>query len=175
LVAEKNLEDIFNFTGRVPDKQLLEVLSTAEVCVNPDKPCEMNDISTMIKIAEYMALGKPIVQFNLKEGRYTAREASLYSDGENLVDDFADKILWLLDHPDERARMGDLGRRRVEQYLAWEHSVGSLIAAYERSFEKKAPILHSSSTTNGANSKSQSEMAEGRQQRESDEFTSERV
>src|SRR6202012_2867500 len=62
MVEEKNLGDMVNFTGRIPDKDLLEILSTADVCVNPDKPCEMNDISTMIKIMEYMALGKPIVQ-----------------------------------------------------------------------------------------------------------------
>jgi len=56
-----NLEDTVNFTGRISDEDLLAVLSTADVCVNPDKPCEMNDISTMIKIMEYMALGKPII------------------------------------------------------------------------------------------------------------------
>src|ERR1039457_1169427 len=73
----------------------LTQMSTADICVNPDKPCEMNDISTMIKIMEYMALGKPIVQFNLKEGRISAGEASLYSDNDNQVNDFANKILWL--------------------------------------------------------------------------------
>ncbi len=62
MVQDKHLEDIVNFTGRIPDEQLLDILSTADVCVNPDKPCEMNDLSTMIKIMEYMALGKPIVQ-----------------------------------------------------------------------------------------------------------------
>ena len=77
MVEERNLGDMMNFTGRVPDKELLEVLSTSDVCVNPDRPCEMNNISTMIKIAEYMALGKPIVQFNMKEGRFTAGDAAL--------------------------------------------------------------------------------------------------
>ena len=68
-MKDKKLEDTVNFTGRIPFDDLLEILSTADVCVNPDKPCEMNDISTMIKIMEYMALGKPIVQFDLKEGQ----------------------------------------------------------------------------------------------------------
>ena len=138
MVKDKNLEDTVNFTGRVPDKELLDVLSTADVCVNPDKPCEMNDISTMIKIMEYMALGKPIVQFNLKEGRFSAGDASLYSDNHDLVTDFANKILWLLEHPDDRQRMGEFGRKRVEQHLAWEYSVGNLLAAYERAFSKSA-------------------------------------
>jgi glycosyltransferase involved in cell wall biosynthesis len=137
MVREKRLGDIVNFTGRVPDEELLALLSTADVCVNPDKPCEMNDMSTMIKIMEYMALGKPIVQFDLKEGRVSAQEASLYSDNQNCVPDFANKILWLLDHPEERQRMGEFGRRRVQTDLAWEYSVENLLAAYERAFSKR--------------------------------------
>jgi glycosyltransferase involved in cell wall biosynthesis len=138
LLKEKKLEDTVNFTGRVPDQALLEVLSTADVCVNPDKPCEMNDISTMIKIMEYMTLGKPIVQFDLKEGRYSAGEAALYSDNHDLVTDFANKILWLLDHSEERQRMGAFGRRRVEGQLAWEYSIANLLAAYDRTFSKRS-------------------------------------
>jgi glycosyltransferase involved in cell wall biosynthesis len=128
------------FTGRVPDRELIEILSTADVCVNPDKPCEMNDISTMIKVTEYMALGKPIVQFDLKEGRFTAGDASLYSSCNNgdLATDFAQRILQLIDHPEERRRMGEIGKRRVEEQLAWEFSIGQLIAAYERVFEKRS-------------------------------------
>jgi glycosyltransferase involved in cell wall biosynthesis len=124
------------FTGRLSDADLLEVLSTADVCVNPDRPCEMNHISTMNKIMEYMALGKPIVQFDLKEGKISAQDASLYSSNENQVPDFADNILWLLDHPDERQRMGKFGRRRVETELAWEYSIEKLLAAYEAAFRK---------------------------------------
>jgi len=137
MVREKNLEDLVNFTGRVPDEELLRVLSTADVCINPDRPCQMNDMSTMIKIMEYMALKKPIVQFDLREGRVSAQEASLYSSHETPVANFADNILWLLDHPEERKRMGEFGRRRVEKELAWEYSVGNLLAAYEKIFSKR--------------------------------------
>jgi glycosyltransferase involved in cell wall biosynthesis len=137
MVQEKNLGDLVNFTGRVPDKELLQILSTADVCVNPDKPCQMNDISTMIKIMEYMALGKPIVQFDLKEGRFSAQEASLYADRENQVADFAAKILWLLDNPDSRKKMGEFGLKRVAEDLAWEYSAPNLLSAYERAFSKR--------------------------------------
>ena len=138
MVRDKNLEEMVNFTGRVPDRDLLETLSTADVCVNPDKPCQMNDISTMIKIMEYMALAKPIVQFDSKEGRFSAQEASLYCTTGNHVNDFADKILWLLDKPEERRKMGEFGRSRVEKELAWKHSVANLLAAYERAFSKRS-------------------------------------
>jgi glycosyltransferase involved in cell wall biosynthesis len=150
MVKDKKLEDMFNFTGRIPDQDLLEVLSTADVCVNPDRPCEMNDISTMIKIAEYMALGKPIVQFNLKEGRFTAGEASLYCDNDNQVNDFAEKILWLLERSEERQRMGEIGRRRVEQQLAWKYSVENLLAAYERAFSSSGAEAAKSAVSRAA-------------------------
>lgn len=150
MVKDKKLEDMFNFTGRIPDQDLLEVLSTADVCVNPDRPCEMNDISTMIKIAEYMALGKPIVQFDLKEGRFTAGEASLYCDSDDQVNDFANKILWLLEHPEERRKMGEIGRRRVEQQLAWKYSVESLLAAYERAFSSPRAEVAKSTASRAA-------------------------
>jgi glycosyltransferase involved in cell wall biosynthesis len=138
MVKDRHLGDTVSFTGRVPDADLLEALSTADVCVNPDRPCEMNDISTMIKIMEYMALGKPIVQFESKEGRFSAQEASLYADKVNPIRSFAEKILWLLDRPEQRQRMGQFGRRRVETELAWEHSVSNLLAAYDRALAPAA-------------------------------------
>jgi glycosyltransferase involved in cell wall biosynthesis len=137
MVREKDLTELVDFTGRVSDELLLKILSTADVCVNPDKPCEMNNISTMIKIMEYMALGKPIVQFESKEGRVSAQSASLYAGGEDPVGDFAEKLLYLLDHPDEREKMGQVGRKRVEEELAWTYSVRRLCAAYERAFSKR--------------------------------------
>jgi len=139
IVVEKDLVGTIHFTGRVSDQELLEILSTAEVCVNPDRPCEMNDISTMIKIMEYMALSKPIVQFDSKEGKFSAQEASLYADRHDREADFAKKVLWLLDRPEERKRMGEFGRRRIEKELAWEYSVQHLLAAYERVFSKRQP------------------------------------
>ena len=131
MVQRMGLEDTVEFTGRVSDKELIEILSTADVCVNPDRPTEMNDISTMIKIMEYMALGKPIVQFDLKEGRFSAQEASLYASKQEGAKDFADKIIWLLDRPEERRKMGEVGRKRVDEELAWQYSVPKLLAAYQ--------------------------------------------
>src|SRR6202011_3563362 len=93
IVQQMGLEDMIDFTGRVSDRDLIEILSTADVCVNPDRPSEMNDMSTMIKIMEYMALGKPIVQFDLREGRFSAEEAALYADTRNQVSYFAANII----------------------------------------------------------------------------------
>jgi glycosyltransferase involved in cell wall biosynthesis len=130
LARELGVADHVTFTGRVPDAELLAVLNTADVCVNPDVANEMNDKSTMNKIMEYMALGKPIVQFDLTEGRFSARDASLYAKA-NDARDMAEKILELLDDPERRARMGAYGRARVENELEWRYEVPKLLAAYE--------------------------------------------
>lgn len=125
------LQDHVTFTGRAPDDDLFEVLSTADVCVNPDRVNPMNDKSTMNKILEYMAFSKPIVQFEVTEGRYSAQEASLYAKPNDPVD-MAACITALLDDPQRRAQMGRFGRARVEAELGWDHQVDALIAAYER-------------------------------------------
>jgi glycosyltransferase involved in cell wall biosynthesis len=87
-----------------------------------------------------MALGKPIVQFDMKEGRFSAGEASLYADKQNQIPDFAAKVLWLLENPDERKRMGEFGRKRVEEELAWDYSVPNLLAAYKRCLDKRGRV-----------------------------------
>jgi glycosyltransferase involved in cell wall biosynthesis len=97
----------------------------------------MNDKSTMNKIMEYMALGKPIVQFDLTEGRFTAEEASVYARKNDPVD-FADKILELLADEPRRQRMGEFGRARVVDHLAWPHEAPKLLRAYERVFAQQA-------------------------------------
>lgn len=129
LAVELGVADFVTFTGRVSEDEMLAVLNTADVCVNPDIANEMNDKSTMNKIMEYMALGKPIVQFDLKEGRFSAQEASLYA-ARNDAPDMARKIVELLDDPQRRQTMGEFGRRRVESELEWRYEVPRLLAAY---------------------------------------------
>jgi len=128
-----DVEDFVTFTGRVPDEEMLAMLNTADICVNPDVPNAMNDKSTMNKIMEYMALGKPIVQFDLTEGRRSAQSASLYARCHDVAD-FAQNIAKLADSPRLRRTMGEYGRRRVETTLEWRHEAPKLLAAYERLF-----------------------------------------
>jgi glycosyltransferase involved in cell wall biosynthesis len=131
--VQLGIADHVTFTGRVPDDDLLAMLNTADVCVNPDVANDMNDKSTMNKIMEYMALGKPIVQFDLTEGRFSAGDASLYAT-RNDERDMARKIVELLDDPERRARMGEFGRRRVMEELEWRYEAPKLLQAYEAAF-----------------------------------------
>ena len=133
--AEIGIEDHVTFTGRVPDQEMIEMLNTADVCVNPDVANAMNDKSTMNKIMEYMALGKPIVQFDLFEGRVSAQDASLYAEKNN-EKDMAVKIIELLDDEKRRQQMGEYGRKRVIEKLSWDHEIPKLLGAYEQLFSE---------------------------------------
>jgi len=134
LCTQLELDDYVDFYGRVSDEVLVGVLNTADVCVNPDKPTEMNNLSTMNKIMEYMALKKPIVQFDLKEGRFSAMEASLYAKD---VNDFAEKIILLIDDAALRNKMGNYGYDRVIKELSWDHESEKLVQFYENILKKK--------------------------------------
>ncbi|MBI1220667.1 MAG: glycosyltransferase [Rhodobacteraceae bacterium] len=136
-VAARGLQDYFTFTGALYGEDLLRVLNSCDIGVSPDPKNAMNDISTMNKVMEYMTLKKPVVQFDLTEGRASAGEASLYAK-ENDPKDFAKQIAWLIEHPEQAREMGKIGRKRVLSALSWAHSVPGLLAAYERIFAKRS-------------------------------------
>lgn len=135
-VRARGLEPYFTFTGPLYGPEMLRALNSCDIGVSPD-PCNaMNDISTMNKVMEYMTLEKPVVQFDLKEGRASAGEASVYAKA-NSPEDFAARIAELIADPAGRARMGKLGRARVLEKLSWAHSVPHLLAAYDRVFARR--------------------------------------
>lgn len=131
LAADLDLGDRVEFTGRIPDADLRRFLSTADVCLSPDPRNPLNDVSTMNKVMEYMAMARPIVSFDLKEARVSAGEAAVYAPDNDEVE-FAALIDRLLDDPAERERMGRIGLARIAGPLSWQNSARTLVAAYER-------------------------------------------
>ncbi len=130
LSAKLGLANQVEFTGRIPDEDLVRYLSTADVCLSPDPLNPLNDVSTMNKVMEYMAMSKPIVSFELREARVSAGDAAVYAPA-NDESAFAKLVSQLLDDPEERVRMGKLGQARVAGALSWENSAKNLLAAYE--------------------------------------------
>jgi glycosyltransferase involved in cell wall biosynthesis len=130
LSAKLGLANQVEFTGRIPDEDLVRYLSTADVCLSPDPLNPLNDVSTMNKVMEYMAMSKPIVSFELREARVSAGDAAVYAPA-NDESAFAKLVSQLLDDPEERVRMGKLGQARVAGALSWANSAKNLLAAYE--------------------------------------------
>lgn len=137
LSDELGLSDQVEFTGRIPDADLVRYLSTADVCLSPDPLNPLNDVSTMNKIMEYMAMSRPIVSFELREARVSAGDAAVYAPA-NDVSEFAKLIAGLLDDPEQRGRMGRLGHERISGPLSWQNSSKALLAAYAAAVEPTA-------------------------------------
>src|SRR5262249_53534169 len=123
------LGDHVELTGFVSDEELAANLAAADICVDPDPSSPLNDVSTWIKIMEYMAYGKPIVAFDLRETRVSAEDAALFVTPNDEMA-FAEAIATLMDDAALRSKMGDLGRQRVEKELQWSVVGANLLAAY---------------------------------------------
>ena len=141
------LKNRVTFTGRIPDKEMIARLCSCDICVQPDPLNALNDKSTMNKAMEYMALGKPVVAFDLKETKISCGDAALYA-MPNDVGDFAQKMVCLADDPALRCELGRRGRRRVERVFSWPHSAPNLLAAYEHVINQdKVPQRESETST----------------------------
>ncbi len=135
-VKDMSLEKQVFFTGRMkPDKEMMAVLSACDICVQPDPLNPLNDKSTMCKAMEYMALGKPVIAFDLKETRISCGDAAVYVTPNDYVE-LADKIMLLAERDDIRERMARAGRVRVENGLSWDSSVPNLLRAYKNAFSR---------------------------------------
>jgi glycosyltransferase involved in cell wall biosynthesis len=131
LAAKLVLTDYVCFTGRVKHTEVARYLSAADICVAPEPANPYNDRSTMIKVLEYLTLGKPVVAFDLPEHRVTAQEAAVYAHPNDALD-FARLLAALMDDPQRRQHMGTAGRQRVENALAWSYQEQHLLHMYQR-------------------------------------------
>jgi glycosyltransferase involved in cell wall biosynthesis len=136
LAGTLRLNGCVELTGFISDEDLQANLAAADICVDPDPSSPLNDVSTWIKIMEYMASAKPIVSFDLKETRFSARDAAAYVKPNNEAE-FAETIAQLMDKPELQKKMGAYGRRRVEDELQWTKVGKNLLTAYEALFAEK--------------------------------------
>ena len=129
LASQLGLQDCVWFTGFIPDDDMVRYLSTADICLDPNPSSPLNDVSTWIKVMEYMALGKPVVSFDLKETRVSAGDAAFYVTPNDEVE-YARAICRLMDDDSLRRSMGESGRRRVTENLNWAVTSKKLVSAY---------------------------------------------
>ncbi len=128
--SDLQIDDYVTFTGYLTGSALSTALNSIDIGICPDVYNEYTDKCTMNKIMEYMAMGKPVVQFDLAEGRFSAQEASLYVQPGDEVG-MSNSICLLLDDPCLRTQMGEYGRQRIENVLDWKYEVPNLLAAYK--------------------------------------------
>ena len=133
LSIDLGISEFIEFTGRISDTEMIERLSSCDICVDCDPLNPLNDKCTMNKVLEYMALGRPIVQYDLTEGRYSAQQASVYAEPNN-INDLATKIEELLDNEIMRQQMSEIGLKRMTEDLEWKHQKPNLLKVYNELF-----------------------------------------
>lgn len=143
MAGQMGLGPVVHFTGRIPDEHLWAYLSTADLCVDPDPFTEWSNLSTMNKIIEYMAFGRPIVAFDLLEHRRSAESAAVYVKGNDDAA-LARAIRELLLDVERRQIMSEFARSRFRKELAWENSERQLIATYRYLLDGQAHAYISS-------------------------------
>jgi glycosyltransferase involved in cell wall biosynthesis len=130
LSIELGINENVQFYGKVRDDQLLkDLIKSSDVCVATDRDSELNNLSTMNKIIEYMALSKPMVLFDSKESRFSAGDAAVYVEPDN-YQKLADEVAALLQNKSKMQKLGTAGRQRFVSDLCWENQQTSLESAY---------------------------------------------
>lgn len=138
LTHELDIANYFKFTGWINREDIPDMLRSFDICVAPEPSNDFTDHSTMIKILEYMAFSKPIVAFDLPEHHHSAGDAALYATN-NDVKELASLIASLIKDPARRKKMGELGRQRIRDNLAWEHQERKLVEMYSNLLSFKLP------------------------------------
>ena len=137
LAAELGLTDHVDFVGWRFDDDIRRMLSTCDVALAPDPPSPLNDVSTMIKIPEYLAMGCPVASYDLRESRRSAGDAAVYAQPGDVAA-LGACLDMLLSDPQRRATMREAALAAVADRLAWQHQVPALLAAYDRASGRPA-------------------------------------
>jgi len=134
LSEEKSLlqEGGIELVRKVPYEEISQFLSTATIAWLPWPATPNNEKGTPVKLFEYMAARLPIVASDMgfiKEIIEGNRCGLLAEPGN--PEAHAESILYLFEHPEERRRMGENGRRAVQEKYNWENEGKKLLALYE--------------------------------------------
>ena len=132
--AELKIDDVVRFTGWLDEESCFAYLAIADIGLDTNLEPEV----TPVKGLEYMAHGVPIVAFDVLETRALAAEAASYAKPGD-TDGLARAIAELLDAPDDRRRMGRIGRERIEREFAWDRQERQYLEVYEQLLSARAP------------------------------------
>jgi glycosyltransferase involved in cell wall biosynthesis len=131
-LAQRGAAGRFSITGLMPHDQISREVSKAKIGIIPlpDLPKFHNNIPQ--KLFEFMALRMPVVLSDLPPTRPFVGDGSCaFRVPPRDYGGYADSIIKLLDNPALRQKMGNEGRRRVEQEYNWEKESQKLLALYD--------------------------------------------
>jgi glycosyltransferase involved in cell wall biosynthesis len=141
IIARENITEFTVFTGEVNGLQKKELFESADLFVFPGVQQE----GQPLVVIEAMASRLPVIFTNRGCLRETVFHGVTGLETEiNNTQDLADKMIWMLRHPDERKKMAIKGRERYENNYTNAHFEKNMIAVFEKTFEEKKEAIQRS-------------------------------
>jgi glycosyltransferase involved in cell wall biosynthesis len=127
LTHRLDLDEWVHFPGDLPPQDVFRYLATADLGVDASLQADVSPV----KLYEYMAFGLPVVAFDLDETRAMADGASVLAEPGD-IKAHARAIDALLSSPQRRWQLGETGRARVREELAWDHQARTYAGVIEQ-------------------------------------------
>lgn len=128
-IAQHGLAPYVTFTGEVDRGQKRALVESADLFVFPGVQQE----GQPLVVIEAMAAGLPVLFTNRGCLRNTVVDGETgFEVNRNDPLHLADRILWLLDHPEVMREMGTKGRRRYEALYTRERFVKNMISIFSK-------------------------------------------
>ena len=124
------------FHGYRRAAEFVPVLAACAVGVSPDPPTPFNDVSTMVKVVDYLAMGRGVIAFDLRETRTVAGKAAVIATPAT-AEGLASAMLRVMRDPGLGRRLGEAGSARVKSIrLDWSRSASDLVGGYARILDR---------------------------------------
>jgi glycosyltransferase involved in cell wall biosynthesis len=127
-----NILDRLTITGFLRQKDALQLVASADVCVSPFAPTPILNSTSPTKLVEYMALARPVVANNHPEQERVLMESKAGICVPYTEQAFADAIVRILRDPVEAESMGRRGRAYVEQNRDYERIADMVEGLYRQ-------------------------------------------
>ena len=116
IVKRLNISGSVIFTGSVPYTKVPKYISCMDVCLLPFKKDAVSENALPLKLFEYMACEKPVISAKLPGVVDAVHDKVLYASNK---EEFTDKIIKLYKDEKLRRKMGQEGRKFVEEGYSW--------------------------------------------------------
>ncbi|MHC4542994.1 MAG: glycosyltransferase family 4 protein [Planctomycetota bacterium] len=124
-----------NYLGYIPCGEHYSFIKIANIGLVNFLPLPNQERAMPNKPFEYMACSLPMIMSNFSYWQGIFSECALFVNPYD-PEDIAEKVLYLLDNPDEAKKLSDEGRELIEKKYNWEAEQRKLLDVYKKVLNK---------------------------------------
>jgi len=142
IVIKNELSDNVRFIGRVPNEEVPSYLSASDIFILPSIPLGGAKETFGISLIEAMACELPVIATSVGGPKEILEDGKVQmgKDVGILIPPkdpkaIADKVIYLLEHPEEAREMGKRAREYVVNNYTWEKNAEKVLEVYKHAIE----------------------------------------